>query len=287
VPNPQWIVTRSASAAQTATGDYDKILPTLNIGISLRDDLLLRLGASQTMSRPTLDQMAPLTTDSAQSGVFDMEISGDPGIEPVFADNYDVSLEWYFAEGSLVSAAFFKKNLEGFITTATTTENIAGENFRVTRPINGDTAEVKGIEFGVKKIFENGLGLAASYTYTDSKTIVDGSDTGGLVGVPDESYSLTLFYESDKISTHIGYDHTGDSVDDPFSPLGEGFVTTREEYDMMTASFRYHLVDNLTLFVEGLNLLDAINETYAGRPDLPGSIQYSGRTYLFGAVYTF
>jgi TonB-dependent receptor len=239
------------------------------------------------MSRPTLDQMAPLTTDSAQSGVFDMEISGDPGIEPVFADNYDVSLEWYFAEGSLVSAAFFKKNLEGFITTATTTENIAGENFRVTRPINGDTAEVKGIEFGVKKIFENGLGLAASYTYTDSKTIVDGSDTGGLVGVPDESYSLTLFYESDKISTHIGYDHTGDSVDDPFSPLGEGFVTTREEYDMMTASFRYHLVDNLTLFVEGLNLLDAINETYAGRPDLPGSIQYSGRTYLFGAVYTF
>jgi iron complex outermembrane recepter protein len=287
VPNPQWIVTRSASAAQTATGDYDKILPTLNVGINLQDDLLLRFAASQTMSRPTLDQMAPLTTDSAQSGVFVMEISGDPGIEPVFADNYDLSLEWYFAEGSLVSAAYFWKDLEGFITTQTTTENIAGEDFRVTRPINGDTAEVQGIELGVKKIFDSGLGLAASYTHTDSKTFVDGSNTGGLVGVPDESYSVTVFYESEKISTHLGFDHTGDSVDDPFSPLGEGYVTTREAYDMMTASFRYHLMDNLTLFVEGYNLLDAINETYVGRPDLPGSIQYSGQTYLFGAVYTF
>jgi TonB-dependent receptor len=287
VPNPQWIVTRSASSAQTATGDYDKVLPSLNVGISLRDDMVLRLGLSQTMSRPTLDQMAPLTTDSAQSGVFDMEISGDPGIEPVFADNYDLSFEWYFAEGSLVSAALFWKDLEGFITTRTTTENIAGENFRVTRPINGDTAEVQGIELGVQKIFESGFGVSASYTHTKSKTFVDGSDTGGLVGVPDESYSITAFYESEKISTHIGFDHTGDSVADPFSPLGEGYVTSREAYDMMTASFRYHLSDDLTLFVEGFNLLDAINETYAGRPDLPSSIQYAGRTYLFGAVYSF
>jgi TonB-dependent receptor len=287
VPNPQWIVTRSASSAQTATGDYDKVLPSLNVGISLRDDMVLRLGLSQTMSRPTLDQMAPLTTDSAQSGVFDMEISGDPGIEPVFADNYDLSFEWYFAEGSLVSAALFWKDLEGFITTRTTTENIAGENFRVTRPINGDTAEVQGIELGVQKIFESGFGVSASYTHTKSKTNVDGSDTGGLVGVPDESYSITAFYESEKISTHIGFDHTGDSVADPFSPLGEGYVTSREAYDMMTASFRYHLSDDLTLFVEGFNLLDAINEAYAGRPDLPSSIQHAGRTYLFGAVYSF
>ena len=287
VPNPQWIVVRSESADQTASGDYDKVLPSLNVGFYLREELLLRVGLSQTLSRPTLDQMAPLTTDSAQSGVFEMDISGDPGIEPVFADNYDLSLEWYFAEGSLISAALFWKDLEGFITTQTTTENIAGENFRVTRPINGDTAEVEGIELGVQKVFDNGFGLAASYTHTDSKTIVDGTDTGGLVGVPDESYSITVFYESDRISTHIGYDYTGDSVADPFSPLGEGFVTSQEDYDMMTASFRYHLTDELTLFAEGFNLLDAINETYAGRPDLPSSIQYSGRTYLFGATYAF
>ncbi|MDX2411215.1 MAG: TonB-dependent receptor [Woeseiaceae bacterium] len=286
-PNPSWDVVRSASSSQSAKGDYSKVLPALNYGIDLKEDVKLRLSASQTMSRPTLNQMAPLTTDDAASGVFVMDISGDPGIEPVFADNFDASIEWYFDEGSLLSAAVFWKELEGFITTDTTSEMIAGENFRVTRAINGDTAEVTGIELGFSKIFDNGFGIAASLTSTDSKTIVDGADTGGLVGVPDQSYSLTGFYETEIISAHISFDHTGDSVDDPYSPLGEGYVTTREEYDMMTASFRYHWNENLTVFMEGFNLMDAINETYVGRPDLPASIQYSGRTFNFGAVYTF
>lgn len=287
VPNPVWVVVRSASSQQTAKGDYSKILPALNFGIDLREDLKLRLSLSQTMSRPTLNQMAPLTTDTAQSGVFVMEVSGDPGIEPVFADNFDVSAEWYFSEGSLLSAAVFRKELEGFITTQTTNEFIAGEDFRVTRVINGDNAEVQGIELGINKIFEIGFGIAASFTATDSKTFVDGVNTGGLVGVPDRSYSITAFYEMDKISAHISLDHTGDSVADPYSPLGEGYVTTRKDYDMMTAAFRYHWNENLSLYVEGFNLLDAINETYAGRPDLPASIQYSGRTFNFGAVYAF
>jgi TonB-dependent receptor len=219
--------------------------------------------------------------------VFFMEISGDPGIEPVFADQFDASLEWYFDEGSLLSAAVFWKELEGFITTQTTTEVIAGENFRVVRPINGDTAEVLGVELGAKKLFDNGFGVASSYTYTDSSTKVDGEDGGGLVGVPDEAWSLSVFYEHDRISAHIAQEHAGESVDDPFSPLGEGFRTTREPYTMLTASFRYSLTDQLTAFVEGFNLLDESNRTYQGRSDMPGSIQYAGRTINFGAVYTF
>jgi TonB-dependent receptor len=287
VPNPQWIVTYSDNAAQQAKGNYDAWLPAANAGLYLTDELLLRLSAARTMSRPTLSQMAPLTTDSAQSGVFFMEISGDPGIEPVFADQFDASLEWYFDEGSLLSAAVFWKELEGFITTQTTTEVIAGENFRVVRPINGDTAEVLGVELGAKKLFDNGFGVASSYTYTDSSTKVDGEDGGGLVGVPDEAWSLSVFYEHDRISAHIAQEHAGESVDDPFSPLGEGFRTTREPYTMLTASFRYSLTDQLTAFVEGFNLLDESNRTYQGRSDMPGSIQYAGRTINFGAVYTF
>jgi TonB-dependent receptor len=287
VPNPQWIVTYSDTAAQQEKGDYDAWLPAANAGLYFTDDLLLRLSAARTISRPTLNQMAPLTTDSAQSGVFFMEISGDPGIEPVFADQFDASLEWYFDEGSLLSAAVFWKELQGFITTQTTTEVIAGENFRVVRPINGDTAEVLGVELGATKIFGNGIGASASYTYTDSSTEVDGVDGGGLVGVPDEAWSLSLFYERDRISAHIAEEYAGESVDDPYSPLGEGFRTTREPYTMLTASLRYSITDRLTAFVEGFNLLDETNRTFQGRSDLPGSIQYSGRTINFGAVYTF
>ncbi|MGH8195388.1 MAG: TonB-dependent receptor, partial [Woeseiaceae bacterium] len=198
VPNPQWIVTRSGSTAQQAKGSYQKLLPSANLGIYLLDDLLLRLSAAQTLSRPTLNQLAPLTTDNAISGLFTMNVSGDPGIEPVFADQLDASLEWYFDDDSLLSAAVFWKSLEGFITTQTTTENIAGQDFQVTRPINGDTAEVLGVELGAKTLFENGFGFTASYTYTDSSTEVGGVDAGGLVGVPDTAYSLALIYEQER-----------------------------------------------------------------------------------------
>lgn len=287
VPNPQWIVTRSGTTAQEAKGSYDKLLPTANLGIYLKDDLLLRLSAAQTMSRPTLNQMAPLTTDNAVSGLFTMNVSGDPGIKPVFADQADASLEWYFDEDSLLSAAVFWKSLEGFITTQTTTETIAGQDFQVTRPINGDTAKVLGVELGAKTLFENGFGFTASYTYTDTTTKVDGADAGGLVGVPDTAYSLALIYEKGRISSHVALEYTGDSVADPYSPLGDAFDATREEYSMVTASLRYRALEKLTVFVEGFNLLDEANLVFAGRGDLPRSIEYGGRTINFGAVYTF
>lgn len=287
VPNPQWIVIRSGSTAQEAKGSYDKVLPAANLGIYLKEDLLLRLSAAQTMSRPTLTQMAPLTTDNAVSGLFTMNVSGDPGIKPVFADQADASLEWYFDDDSLLSAAVFWKSLEGFITTQTTTETIAGQDFQVTRPINGDTAEVRGVELGAKTFFDNGFGVTASYTYTDTSTKVNGVDTGGLVNVPDTAYSVALIYEKGRISSHVALEYTGEAVADPYSPLGDAFNTTREDYSMVTASFRFRVLENLTAFVEGFNLLDEANLVFAGRGDLPRSIQYGGRTINFGAVYTF
>lgn len=287
VPNPEWIVTRTPSSDQTDEGDYKKLLPALNFGKYLQDDLLLRVAFAQSMSRPTIDQLAPLTTDNAQSGVFDMTITGNPAIEPVFSDQLDVGLEWYFDEDSIVYGTVFWKELDGFITDNTTNQIIAGENFRVTQPINGDTAEVLGLEFGVQRFFDNGFGVTASYAYTDSSTVVGGVDAGALPGVADNSYSLSGIYEKDKISAQVSLDYTGDLVEDQFSPLGDDYNTTREEVSMVTASFRYDIIENAQLYVEGLNLLNESNRTFQGRSDLPGSIQVYGRTINFGARYTF
>lgn len=290
-PNPQWIVTYSDSAAQTAEGSYSKFLPAMNFGKYLKEDLLLRVAAAQSMSRPTLDQMAPLTTDNAQSGLFTIDITGNPDIEPVFSDQFDIGLEWYFAEDSNLYVAFFKKELEGFITTGTTNAVIAGENFRITQPINGDTAEVDGFEIGAQKFFDNGFGITASYANTSSSTVIDGVDAGPLSGVAEDSYSLSLIYEKEQISAQIALDYTGDYAGnltgDTFSPLGDGYQASTEEVSMVTASLRYDFTDQTQVFVEGVNLLDESNRSFQGRSDLPGQIQIYGRTVNFGARYTF
>lgn len=285
--NPSWDVEYSDSSDQIAKGDYAKFLPAVNFGMYIQEDLLLRIAAAKSLSRPTLDQMAPLTTDNAQSGLFTMDISGNPDIEPVFSNQFDVALEWYFEDDSLLSASLFWKDLDGFITSNTTNVTIAGENFTVTQPINGDTAEVQGFELGLQKFFENGFGITASYAYTDSSTVVGGEDAGALTGVADNAYSLSLIYEKDKISAQIALDYTDELVSDPFSPLGDDYQSTMEAVSMVTASFNYNLTDNAQLFIEGNNLLGESNRTFQGRSDLPGSIQVYGRTIKFGARYTF
>lgn len=287
VPNPEWIVTYSDSSDQTAVGSYKEWLPALNFGKYLTDDLLLRVAAASAVSRPTIDQLAPLTTDNAQSGVFDMNITGNPDIEPVFSDQFDVSLEWYFSDTGILYGTLFKKDLEGFITSNTTQQIIAGESFRVTQPINGDSAEVDGLEVGVQMFFDNGFGFTASYGYTDSSTVVNGQDAGSLVGLADNSYSLSLIYEKGKISSQVSLDYTGDLVADSYSPLGDGFNTTTTEVSMVTASFRYDVLENAQLFIEGINLLDESNRTFQGRPDMPSNIQLYGRTIVFGGRYSF
>lgn len=285
--NPSFDVVRSDESNLTAEGSYSKFLPSINVGIYLKEDLLLRLAAGKSLSRPTLDQLAPLTTDNAQSGVFTQDITGNPDIEPVFSDQFDIALEWYFAENSLLSGSIFYKDLEGFITSDTQNVDIAGQTFRVTQPINGDSAEVEGFEIAIQHFYENGFGITASYAYTDSSTIVDGADAGPLTGVADTSYSLSLIYEKGKISTQISLDYTDDFVSDPFSPLGDSFQTTAEEVSIVTASFSYDITENGQLFIEGNNLLNEENRTFQGRSDLPGSIQVYGRTIKFGARYTF
>lgn len=287
VPNPEWIVTYSDSAAQTANGSYKKLLPSMNFGKYLRDDLILRVAAGQSMSRPTIEQLAPLTSDNAQSGVFDMTITGNPEIEPVFSDQLDVGLEWYFADDSLLAGAVFYKQLEGFITNNTEQIDIAGESFRVSQPINGDSAEVLGFEVSAQHFWDNGLGVTASYAYTESETVVDGEDAGPLTGVAENSYSLSLIYEKDKISSQISLDYTGDYVDDPFSVLGDGYQTEAEEVAMVTASLNYDVTDDAQAFIEGYNLLNESNRVFQGRSDLPSSIQVYGRTINFGVRYTF
>jgi len=285
--NPSWDVIYSDGSDQEAEGDYSKFLPSANFGYYIQEDLLLRVAGGRSLSRPTLDQMAPLTTDNAQSGLFTMDISGNPDIEPVFADQFDLALEWYFSENSLVSASLFWKELDGFITSNTTNTVIAGESFTVTQPINGDSAEVQGIELAVQKFFDNGFGFTASYAYTDSSTVVDGESAGPLTGVADTSYSFSVIYEKDKISTQIALDYTGDYVSDSFSPLGDSYHSTGEAVSMVTASFNYNITENGQIFIEGNNLLNEQNRTFQGRSDLPGSIQVYGRTIKIGARYTF
>ncbi|HEY6123221.1 MAG TPA: TonB-dependent receptor [Steroidobacteraceae bacterium] len=100
-----------------ARHSYSDNLPSLNLGYMLTDTLMLRAGYAKVMARPQLQNLSPsitgLTTPTVAGTIGALTI-GNPYLSPFRATNYDLSLEWYFSEGGLLSFAVFKKDVSNF-----------------------------------------------------------------------------------------------------------------------------------------------------------------------------
>ena len=103
----------------SADNKYHDILPSLNAAYELTDNMMVRLGVAKVMARPLLGNLAPSvtafstpTTAGATSG--GSITLGNPKLQPFRAVNYDLSFEWYFAKGSLISVAVFDKEISSF-----------------------------------------------------------------------------------------------------------------------------------------------------------------------------
>jgi TonB-dependent receptor len=95
---------------------YSNTLPSANASFEIMPDMLLRAGYAQVMARPLLGNLAPSitaisvpTTAGATSG--GTLTIGNPQLSPFEAKNYDLSWEWYFTKGGLISVALFKKDI--------------------------------------------------------------------------------------------------------------------------------------------------------------------------------
>ncbi|MES1263673.1 MAG: TonB-dependent receptor, partial [Peristeroidobacter soli] len=156
IPTSSPDVTYSDAQPLTQKGSYNKLLPSLNAGYWFNDELVIRTGIARVMARPSLNQLAPTRTDNTLDRTFAVFYDGNADLEPVFADQADLSVEWYFDEKSVLNAAVFWKNIKNFITTQLQ-ENIdigvigsvggapdAPILYDVSRPINGDKAKVLG-----------------------------------------------------------------------------------------------------------------------------------------------
>lgn len=103
--------------------DYSDDLPSINVAFEISDELLLRAGWAKVMARPQLGNLAPtitgISTPSAMGSVGSLTI-GNPRLAPFRAENFDLSLEWYFNEGGLLSLAWFKKDVTNFPQTVST-----------------------------------------------------------------------------------------------------------------------------------------------------------------------
>src|SRR6185295_5844731 len=143
---------------------------------------------AKTMTLLDLEQWGGALTPSyaisnAEGGrfiVIGANSNGNPELDPWRSKNYDVSLEWYADDQTLVSAALFYVEVASFIERGTVQMALPDQDGVIRRsvPVNtnvqGDGGNLKGVELGVKHAFTNlpgfwsGFGVDANYTYSPS-----------------------------------------------------------------------------------------------------------------------
>ena len=107
----------------SGTGEYDYVLPSLDLKLDIKDNLVMRASYSETIGRPGWNDIQGGANLAGQLR-FDggTGSSGDPGLKPLESTNYDLSLEWYYGDASYVSVGYFRKEISNFISNVITSE---------------------------------------------------------------------------------------------------------------------------------------------------------------------
>lgn len=225
--------------ATTVGHRYDDWLPSLNLAWDLTDSVVLRFGAAKTMARPTLSNLSPSVSGGPTSFLdedryYSINL-GNPKLDPFRSTNYDLSAEWYFQEGALLSAAVFYKDIETYVqrTRLLTTWGDMGYSldllpagfspntlFNVQSYFNTPGGPLKGYELTYQQPFSflpgfwKNFGIQLNYTHVDSKikylfssgsgdTIVTTYTENDLLNLSPNSYNATLYYDDGRFSARV------------------------------------------------------------------------------------
>ena len=72
--------------------------------------------------------------------------AGNPGLLPMMSNQVDLSWQYYFDKGSLVSAGVFYKKVSDYIGITTDHTTVNGRAATLTRSVNGEGGNVRGLE---------------------------------------------------------------------------------------------------------------------------------------------
>src|SRR5690606_11101346 len=100
----------------TLRGEYDYWLPSMDLGLEITDEMVLRASYGHSIGRPQWNHIqVGQTLDSFAAYEGGTGAQGDPGLKPLESKNFDLSFEWYYGEGSYLSVGWFRKDIDNYI----------------------------------------------------------------------------------------------------------------------------------------------------------------------------
>lgn len=311
----------------SVTTDYTEVLPSLNIVVDLRDDVLLRGAVFRGMSRADPGDLGysrsfDVTTEDditdVNSLITNVSGFGNPGTLPLMSWNYDLALEWYPNEDTMLAGGVYYKRFQGGFDQTRTTETfiIDGQpvdaDFTITET-SGDKSELYGFEFTGAYRFSSlpgvlsGLGTKLSYNYADSDFVFEDSMYGAVTVLNDDGsvYSRTsrivhpgnvpgfsehvfsgqLYWDVGDFDFQVIYKYRSEY----FQPYTSNGTRLRYVGDVgvWEARASYQLNDHFRFTLEGINLFDEPKNQYFFTRDDLGEVNSYGSRIFFGVRAKF
>jgi TonB-dependent receptor len=296
-----WNIREDDYAKNTTTGGYSDGLPSVNLAYNFTDNLVARLGAAKTITRPNPGDLMPFVSLST-SGVVS---AGNPDLQPYFANQYDLGLEWYFQEGAVLSVNRFQKNIKGFTQRTNTLrpfseagiplEGITDPTLLALLPQGLNTillfnqaqnipglTKITGYELLYQQRLDfllNGLGVNFNYTLLDSGDRV-------VTGLAEDNYNAIVYYETPRFATRLSYNFRGDYIECTIncgSTSPEAQSRREAGYLDFNSSVNFETFgQKLTLSLEVLNLTDEEEYSFLGYENRANVLNAPGRTFLLG-----
>ena len=287
--------------------DYDDVLPSANVSFDLTDDLVLRVSASQAITRANFDNMFLAGQTGYQDTVAGNETltRGDIGLLPMKSSQADAGLEYYYGDGNLVSLTYFTKDITNFITTNTLVDQSIGvvspdsgeDSWTVNQYVNAGGGEIDGLEFQVNHAFDNGFGVSANYTYANGNApAVSYQDNIGVFTLSsNHNANLVGYWENDVYSARAAYNWRS-----KYMVRETGWYGNRmhDAYGTLDLSFGWNVTDAINLSLEATNVLEEDDIQYGAaaanttvkdplKEGYPAWSFMGEATYKLGATFKF
>lgn len=257
--NNGWSTTKASTSSS-----YNDVLPSLNVAYDLQRDTILRFALSKAITRPNFVNMF----NTAVVGFADTNKANDafnygtPALKPQSSKQFDLGIEYYYGRGNLVSAAFFYKKIDNFITTQTLTNQKVGvvspdtgvDSWTINRYINAGGGKIQGIELQGNHAFNNGFGVSANYTYSDAKAPSSSyQDELNMFTLSSKhNANLVGYYENQTYSARLAYNWRSKYMVRESGWYGNRMHDATGSLDL---SLGWNITDKLRLSFEAINLL--------------------------------
>ncbi len=289
-------------------GEYDYLLPSLNLTFDLSETVKLRLAASRAMARVGIEEfnvgITPVADASATTvaGVLANSTTGNPQLKPLLSWNLDASLEFYLNADTAFSAAAYYKSIKNAAFDAvqpfpsTIVANGQLVSFNAVAPANDpETRTLYGFEVTGSHAFSylpapfDGFGVQAGYNYSeadfefpDPSAVGPYVDPANLRGLSKHNFTGSAYWEKGDLQLRASYRYRSayskPNSNTNRSVRGSGYLNLSASYD---------LTPNVQLKLQALNITNTRDVMYKPGADAITEVSESGPQYYFGVRFRY